>query len=114
MTYVAAGRRRFALTSCFAYASCVASVCGIALSGGCSAHDEPEESLRSVALELGEPQGDYPNYNERVVLYATNKARTDPAAENWPSYPKGLPFQYNYDLNRSARAHSADMAATPC
>jgi hypothetical protein len=63
---------------------------------------------------LGEPNGDFPNYDERVVLYATNRARVDPAKEGWSSYPAQPPLQWNYQLNESSRAHSTDMRDTPC
>jgi hypothetical protein len=67
---------------------------------------------RSAAL--GQPNGDYPSYDERVVLYATNRARADPAKEGWPSYAAQPPLQWSYPLNQSARAHSDDMRDTPC
>src|SRR5207253_8095831 len=63
---------------------------------------------------LGEPNGDFPNYDERVVLYATNRARVDPAKEGWSSYAAVAPLQWNLQLNQSARAHSTDMRDTPC
>ncbi len=63
---------------------------------------------------LGEPTGDYPSYDERVVLYGTNRARTDPAKAGWASYPAQPPLQWNYALNESSRAHSVDMRDKPC
>jgi uncharacterized protein YkwD len=85
----------------------VASLISLA---GCTPPDP--ETVETAAL--GQPNGDYPGYEERVVLYATNKARMDPSAEGWASFPAQPPFQWNYDLNRSARAHSIDMRDTPC
>jgi uncharacterized protein YkwD len=67
-----------------------------------------------AALALGQPNGDYPSYEERVVLYATNRARMDPSMEGWATYPAQPPLQWNYQLNQSARAHSLDMRDTPC
>jgi hypothetical protein len=58
--------------------------------------------------------GDYPSYEERVVLYATNRARVSPATEGWPTYPPQPPLQWNDQLNESSRAHSLDMRDTPC
>jgi uncharacterized protein YkwD len=81
--------------------------CGIA---GC----ERGFSVERVQSSLGQPVGDYPNYDERVALYATNRARVDPTAEGWPAYPAQPPMQWQVDLNRSARAHSLDMRDTPC
>ena len=50
----------------------------VALPGlACSVAD-PVARLQDA---LGQPNGDYPSYDERVVLYATNRARSDPAAE---------------------------------
>src|SRR4051812_14002256 len=72
------------------------------------------DNISQVSAALGQPNGDYPSYDERVVLYGTNRARMDPAAEGWPAYPAQPPLQWNYDLSRSARAHSADMRDTPC
>src|SRR5262245_32737098 len=92
--------------------TCAVGAISAALS--CTNQDGNGGSFGFTSSPLGEPNGDYPGYNERVVLYATNKARTDPSAENWPAYPAQPPFQYNYDLNRSSRAHSLDMATTPC
>src|SRR3954465_6567302 len=63
---------------------------------------------------LGDPNGDYPSYDERVVLYGTNRARVDPAKEGWASYPATPPLQWNLQLNQSSRAHSLDMRDTPC
>ncbi|HXI60817.1 MAG TPA: CAP domain-containing protein [Polyangia bacterium] len=71
-------------------------------------------SVERVQSSLGQPVGDYPNYDERVALYATNRARVDPTAEGWPAYPAQPPMQWQVDLNRSARAHSLDMRDTPC
>jgi len=74
------------------------------------------DDVQMVASALGEPSGDYPSYDERVVLYATNRARMNPAAEgSWSTtYTPQPPLQWNYDLNRSSRAHSLDMRDTPC
>jgi MYXO-CTERM domain-containing protein len=71
----------------------------------------PPEAVTSA---LGQPNGDFPSYDERVVLYATNRARMSPAAETWPAYAPQPPLQWNVDLNHSSRAHSLDMRDTPC
>jgi len=62
----------------------------------------------------GEPDGDYPSYEERAALYATNRARVDPAGDGWASFAAVPPLQWNVDLDRAARAHSLDMRDTPC
>jgi len=87
-------------------------LCGVVLVSlaGCAA-PEPDTAVVSA---LGQPNGDYPGYEERAVLYETNRARMDPSAEGWATFPAQPPYQWDYDLNRSARAHSLDMRDTPC
>src|SRR5204862_949806 len=75
---------------------------------------QPADDGSVVRSALGQPMGDYPSYEERVVLYGTNRARVSPTAEGWAAYPPQPPMQWNYDLNRSSRAHSLDMRDTPC
>ena len=84
--------------------------CMLWLAAGCMAAPPVGETAQA----LGEPNGDYPNYDERVVLYATNRARVDPSKEGWSSYPAQPPLQWNYDLNESSRAHSVDMRDNNC
>src|SRR5450432_2580912 len=81
-------------------------------SGACTGPADAETD--QVTSALGEPMGDFPAYEERVVLYATNRARVSPTTEGWPSYPAQPPLQWNYQLNQSSRAHSIDMRDTPC
>ncbi|HEY0711097.1 MAG TPA: CAP domain-containing protein [Polyangia bacterium] len=88
---------------------------GVALGGGaCTVTGEDAVVAEGKSAALGQPNGDYPSYDERVVLYATNRARVDPAAEGWAAYPAQPPLQWHFDLNRAARAHSQDMRDTPC
>jgi uncharacterized protein YkwD len=70
--------------------------------------------IDAARAALGQPSGDYPNYDERVVLYGTNRARAEPGKEGWSSYPAQPPLQWNLALNQSSRAHSIDMRDTPC
>ena len=72
------------------------------------------EGVARISAALGQPSGDFPSYDERVMLYATNRARLSPAAETWPGYAAVPPLQWNLSLNQSARAHSIDMRDTPC
>jgi MYXO-CTERM domain-containing protein len=83
----------------------------LAAIAGCGPAPETEATATGA---LGQPNGDYPGYEERAVLYETNKARVNPADEGWSSFSSQPPLQWNYDLNRSARAHSIDMRDTPC
>jgi uncharacterized protein YkwD len=73
-----------------------------------------DAGVEAVMSALGEPMGDFPSYEERVVLYATNRARVSPTTEGWPTYPAQPPMQWNDQLNQSSRAHSIDMRDTPC
>ncbi|HEY0706866.1 MAG TPA: CAP domain-containing protein [Polyangia bacterium] len=85
--------------------------------GACGQSAEPPSPTSKVetrSAALGQPNGDHPNYDERVVLYASNRARVDPAAEGWPAYKPQPPLQWHFDLNRAARAHAQDMRDTPC
>jgi uncharacterized protein YkwD len=88
----------------FAVAASLGLACAAPADGG----------VEEVTAALGEPMGDYPGYEERVVLYATNRARVSPATEGWPSYTPQPPMQWSYQLNQSSRAHSLDMRDTPC
>jgi uncharacterized protein YkwD len=73
----------------------------------------------------GDPVDGHPNYRERALLALTNACRQDPQeyrdtylrgtgilrARNYPPVP---PLYASPALGRSARAHSLDMARTPC
>jgi len=91
---------------------CAGSLPACLGSDGASGGDD----VRVTTGALGQPSGDYPSYDERVVLYATNRARMNPNAEgSWPTaYTPQPPLQWNVDLNHSSRAHSLDMRDTPC
>lgn len=88
----------------------LAAIALTTVASGCTLLDPTAATQRN----LGQPNGDFPSYDERVTLYATNRARVDPAAEGWPAYVAQPPLQWSFDLNRSARAHSIDMRDTPC
>jgi uncharacterized protein YkwD len=74
----------------------------------------------------GVPVGEYPNWQERVLLTMTNACRMAPQQfrdtymSNYPDilqytdYPPVAPLYWNLELNRSARFHANDMASTPC
>ncbi len=81
---------------------------------GCSGPAPSVPTIGENSAALGEPTGSYPDYDERVVLYATNRDRVDPAKAGWSSYPAVPPLEWNYQLNESAREHSQDMHDTPC
>lgn len=73
----------------------------------------------------GDPVDGFPNYRERAILALTNACRQGPQAYRntylhdsrilgAKAYPAVAPLYWTRALNRSARAHSIDMAKTPC
>jgi len=75
------------------------------------------------AANYGEPNGTFPNWEERAVAELTNRARVDPATElaacppgqclEAACYSSVAPLVWNYDLNQSARFHSLSMGMFP-
>jgi uncharacterized protein YkwD len=78
---------------------------------------------QAVTPDYGEPNGTFPNWEERAVAQLTNRARVEPAAElaACPSgqcleaacYSPVAPLIWYYDLNQSARFHSQTMGMFP-
>jgi len=84
----------------------------------------------SGAASYGVPIQGYPSWRERSLLVLTNAVRMAPldwrtrygtdfspslaSAGVLDAYPAVGPVRWNAGLNRSARAHSEDMARTPC
>lgn len=73
----------------------------------------------------GDPVNGHPNYRERAILALTNACRQGPQdyrdeyLDNShilksANYPPVAPVYWTLGLNRSARAHSIDMASGPC
>ena len=73
-----------------------------------------EVAVGSLDEPLGEITGDRPSYQERVALYACDKARADPAATGWSDFAAVPPLLWHDSLAQSGRAHSQDMRDTPC
>ena len=85
-------------------------------------------SLLAAAAHAGngDPVDGHPTYRERALLAVTNACRQGPQqyrAHYLPAargilrpanYPAVAPLYWSLPLNRSARAHSLDMARTPC
>lgn len=77
----------------------------------------------AIEPEYGEPNGTFPNWQERAVAQLTNRARVDPAAElaGCPAgrcleaacYSPRAPLFWHYDLNQAARFHSLTMGMFP-
>ena len=73
----------------------------------------------------GDPIDGHPTYRERAMLALVNACRQDPVAYRTTylddrsilqprNYPPVAPLYASLRLGRSARAHSRDMARTPC
>jgi hypothetical protein len=71
-------------------------------------------------IDGGAPTNSFPSWSERTILVLTNRARADPTTAlasclqsgdcpDGPCYSPSPPVVYDYDLNRSARFHSANL-----
>ena len=74
--------------------------------------------LRQNVLAAGESTNGFPNWEERVLLEWTNRARSDPQIEmsacgtkcpDAACYTAIVPFVENLKLNRAARFHAAEQ-----
>ncbi|MFW5966840.1 MAG: CAP domain-containing protein [Persicimonas sp.] len=85
---------------------------------GCGEVDvsAPErQPSRTVEQNLGEPEDGFPSYEERAVLYLTNRARTEPDAFNEDdSYEPSSPLRYDHDLARAARWQAEHIIEQDC
>lgn len=73
----------------------------------------PANHVRTAAL--GEPVGEYPSYDERVLLYLTNRLRAQPDAFNPDSpYPPTPPLRYDVELGHAARFHAKHIQEADC
>jgi hypothetical protein len=107
-----------------------AAVAGLAAGCGGQAVDPAPGGGPSGPSGYGVPVQGFPSWRERSLLVLTNAVRMAPldwraryGADFSPSlasagalaaYPAVAPVRWNQGLNGSARAHSADMAGTPC
>jgi uncharacterized protein YkwD len=74
-----------------------------------------------IQPNYGEPNGTFPNWQERVVAELTNRARSAPATDlagcascaEKACYSATAPVPWRYELNQSARFHSATMGMFP-
>src|SRR5512137_2266549 len=107
-----------------------ATVAGLAAGCGGQGVDPAPGSGPAGPSGYGVPVQGFPSWRERSLLVLTNAVRMAPlgwrtryGADFSPSlagaraleaYPAVAPLRWNMGLNRSARAHSEDMAWTPC
>lgn len=66
-------------------------------------------------MAVGEPKGDYPSYEERVMLYLTNRARAEPTKYNEKEpYPPTPPVRWDLKLSEAARFHAEHIINASC
>lgn len=70
---------------------------------------------KTTRQALGEPTDGYPSYTERVVLYLTNRARTEPDAFNPDEpYDPSAPLVFDLELAKAARFHASHIVDANC
>lgn len=87
------------------------------LTASCVVERSVEERVASEQKyqELGEPVGEFPSYQERVLLYLTNRLRTEPTAFNEQEpYEPSPPLRWDYALNQAARFHAEHIIEDSC
>jgi uncharacterized protein YkwD len=76
---------------------------------------QSQQPIESRQQALGEPRDGYPNHQERVVLYLTNRARTEPDAFNADEpYPPTPPLGFDLNLSKAARFHAEHIVEASC
>lgn len=86
----------------------VVGVMGCTLSTG----DAPPESVARTIEAVGEPVNGFPNADERLMIMAINRGRSDPSTVKGPMstvYPPRPPVVWSYDLSRSSRFHATNL-----
>ena len=69
----------------------------------------------TMALAVGEPRGDYPSHDERVMIYLTNRARSQPEKYNpQEPYPATPPVRWDLKLSEAARFHAEHIIKASC
>ncbi len=82
------------------------------LLAACGPQPSSHETLRQG---LGEPVEGFPSYSERLVLYFTNRSRTDPPSFNPEGgYAPTPPLRHDLDLARAARFHASHILDASC
>ena len=81
---------------------------------GCtlSTADAPPEDVARTMEAVGEPMNGFPTADERLMIMAINRGRSDPATVKGPMstvYPARPPVAWSYDLSRSARFHATNL-----
>jgi hypothetical protein len=86
----------------------VAGVVGCTLSTA----DAPPEDVARTTEAVGEPMNGFPTADERLMIMAINRGRSDPSTIKGPMstvYPARPPVAWSYDLSRSSRFHATNL-----
>jgi hypothetical protein len=105
VTMIELGARRWAL------------VCAGLLATACMDADEGPGSVRTAqqAVEGSPAEYSFARHQERVVLYLTNRARSQPEKYNPGSpYPVQPPLRYNRELSEAGRFHAQQIIEADC
>ncbi len=89
------------------------------LATACSPDRAEDAQVGTSRAAVGEPENGFPNWDERVILVWTNRARSDPQADlatcsgcaEKACYTPKPPLKWSYVLTRSARFHSANQTS---
>ncbi len=74
-----------------------------------------ESDTTRITQRLGEPRDGFPNYEERAVLYLTNRARTEPDAFNADEpYEPSPPLGFDLELTKAARWQAEHIVEQSC
>lgn len=69
-----------------------------------SVNSDGAPAMSVVQQAVGEPVQGYPNYEERVLLYLTNRTRSEPDAFRQDiTYPPSAPLRFDVQLSKAAR-----------
>ncbi len=92
--------------------------CGL-LAVGCQSAEDPWTPARLAQNLVGVPQDGYPNYQERLMLVAINRGRSDPnrvdlqtAAQCSAQASAQPPLMHNHNGARAARFHCLNLLRT--
>lgn len=89
------------------------STCGNSADHTDARDDESRE--HTARQSLGEPREGYPTYPERLVLYFTNRARTEPSAFNEEeTYPPAPPLRWDLALSKAGRWQARHILEDGC
>jgi hypothetical protein len=77
-----------------------------------STADAPPEVVARTTEAVGEPMNGFPSADERLMLMAINRGRSDPSTVKGAMstvYPARPPVAWSYDLSRSSRFHATNL-----